>query len=620
MLPHSYCRPAMLLRTALILSLLLLLTAASALAAGSQRLDGVWQFHFAASDPAQPPAADSTGWHAVDVPGLLSQQHGQPISGWYRLRFDWNPNQDPKALALAIDQLRHADETWLNGQIIGGEGDFEPPWTFRATNPQASMRVYPIPAGLLQAQDNVLLIRTSTGFGPAWGALFPGGAGIVGGDLRIGPREQLAEAQRQAWLRSGVADAVFITLGVVDLLLILLLLRRSQALFPEFKWLVLTSLLMLLGSAGHDIFYLTGTEIHANFLMALAMLGVPPGIALYFYAQYRNIPARLLAGLGVIWAVASLLLLWPGIGNSTKTLAWYMYSSIAALSLLYALCCAILGVIQRRIAAWPQLLAVAVYVLSIRTQWLPDVFFGHRNVQIGSLFYRYALLYAYIARLQQMQVDYKALSRRVVKIADDIHAGMARELHDGIGQTLASAKLQTQLTGQSKKDGKLDGIRRELDHAIVALRRMLSGLHPVQLDQRGLAVAIHDEAQHLQSLHNGLTIDTAIDEQVVLDKGTEAQLFRIFQESVHNAIRHGKARHIDVSLKQASGRIIFCIRDDGNGFDSNAPDLPQAKRGMGLVSLRERAALMDAQIAIDSLPGEGAEVVITLPVVASPRK
>ncbi len=608
------------LRTATTLFLLLaLLPGASVLGAESQRLVGLWQFHLAGSDPTQPPTDDSEGWHAIGVPGLLSQQHGQPISGWYRLRFDWNSGQDREPLALAIDQLRHADETWLNNQIIGGEGRFEPPWAFRATNPQAAMRVYPISAGLLQAQNNMLHIRTTTGFGPGWGALFPGGAGIIGGDVRIGPQDRLAEAQRQAWLRSGVADAVFITLGVVDLLLILLLLRQSQQLFPEFKWLVITSLLMLLGSAGHDIFYLTGTEIHANFLMALAMLGVPPGIALYFHAQYRNIPAHLLAGLAVIWAVASLLLLWPGIGNSTKALAWYTYNSIAALSLLYALCCAILGVRQRRIAAWPQLLAVAVYVLSIRTQWLPDVFFGHRNVQIGSLFYRYALLYAYIARLQQMQVDYKALSHRVVKIADDIHAAMARELHDGIGQTLASAKLQTQLAEQSKANGKLDGIRRELDHAIVALRRMLSGLHPVQLDQHGLSVAIHDEAQHLQVLHHGLKIDTAIDEHIVLDKETEAQLFRIFQESIHNAIRHGKAQHIDVRLKQHSGRIIFCIRDDGNGFDSNPPDSPQAKRGLGLVSLRERAALMDAQIGIDSLPGEGAEVVITLPVVASPR-
>ncbi len=584
-------------------------------AAEAQRLSGSWQFHENNSGSKQPPPGDSPGWHDVAVPGMLNQQHGQSISGWYRLRFDRDSvagDRTPKA--LLIEQLRHADDTRLNGVRIGAEGRFESPWEFSATNPQAAQRVYPIPPGLLRARNNELLIRTVTGFGPAWGALFPGGAGIIDGDIRIDPLDDLSAKQRQTQLTGSILDSVFITLGIVDVLLILLLLRRSQQIFPEFKWLLITSLLMLLGASGHDVFYLTGLNIHANFLMAVAMLGVPPSIALYFHAQHRNIPRTLLRTLALIWGISSLTLLLPWPDNGLKTAAWYLFNGIALASFAYAVACAVSGVHQKRVAAWPQLLAIVVYILSIRTQWLPEVYFGHRNIQIGSLFYRYALLYAYILRLQQMQTDYRALSRRVVGMADAIHAKLSRELHDGIGQSLSAIKLRTQLALQSTPSRQLSTIRDELDQAIVDFRRILGGLHPLQLDQRGLHAALRDEASHLESLHPGLCITLEVDPAGTLDRETELHLFRIFQEAVHNAIRHGKARHITVSLKQEGSQAEFRIHDDGQGFGRIQQGTNRKSQGLGLVSLRERAAMMGGQFAIDTHPGEGTRITVHMPL------
>ncbi len=581
-------------------------------------LDGEWQF---AQDPVANPAPRAAGgqrWTPIDVPAILPQRHGKSISGRYRLRFDlprdvFSPNAQ---WSLVIDAIRHADEVWLNGRRIGGEGRFSPSWRFAATNPQGMMRVYDIPPGLLRHRDNLLLIRTKIGFGPAWGAMFPGGAGIISGGVSLVPKARAASLKRQRLLRDSVVDAVFITLGAIDLLVIVLLLGKARASVPEFKWLVVTSVLMLLGASGHDIFYTLGLDIHAELLLMIALLGVPPSIALYFQAQYGLIGARALR-IGIfLWLASSAAILLPVFGDGLKIIAWYCYSAIALASFVCALFCAIRGVREKRVAAKTQLLALVVYLLSIRTQWLPDVFFGHRNVQIGSLFYRYALLFAYFARVRQIQVDYRRLSQRVSRVADEVHSHLSRELHDGIGQKLASMKLQVQLAASSGDNARLRNIREELDSAIAALRGMLAGMHPYHLERHGLAAAIREEAAHINKMRDDLIIETRLDE-ITLETEQALQLFRIFQEAVGNAIHHGKASRILIELKAGRERLLLRCSDNGEGFNVDAK-LTEAKKGLGLISLRERAALLDGELNIESGKGQGARISVIAPLSGLP--
>ncbi len=600
----------------LTLLLLLLLSGTSAHSHANSdhfRLQGQWEFHYGErpDDRREPTLTD---WLPIPFPGVLGQQHGNPTTGWYRLRFDIPPTwlHNPAPLALLIEHLRLADETWLNGVRIGAEGSFDPPWHFRATNPQGMTRVYPIPAGLLRARNNVLTIKIAIGFGKAWGAMFPGGAGVIDGHIYIGNASALTQRQQKTLIDNTVLDTIFITLGIVDVLLIILLLGRSRTTFPEFKWLLLSSVLMLLGSAGHDLFYLSEWDIHANLMLMLALLGIPPSIALYFHEQYGHLTDHWLQSAGLLWLLASLLILLPGPADPVKTLAWYLYDLIAMASMLYALLCALRGVRDKRTAALPQLIALLVYIASIRTQWLPDAFLGHRNVQIGSLFYRYVLLYAYLARVRQIQIDYKALSRRVVSITDQVHASLSRELHDGIGQKLASIKLQAQLALGAPHGNHLSNIRHELDSAIETLHRMLAGLHPIQLDRRGLTTALAEETHTLRTLHPGVQINTRLD-NVSLDKITELQLFRIFQESLNNAIRHGQATHITIDLEHRHQHLRLTIRDNGTGFDPDALQQQSPKdHGLGLISLNERVALLNGQVDIDSCPGQGSCITVTL--------
>ena len=597
--------------TATIILLLTTLPSGQSMAGERFPLGGEWMLSDAAE--SESPPGDDAAWHAVDVPAIIPQRHRKPTSVWYRLRFDAPPAlvASTEPIALVIDDIRLADETWLNGARIGGEGKFSARWRFDATNPQDLMRVYALPADLLRAQDNRLYIRAKIGFGDGWGAMFPGGAGIVKGEVALAPLASAAADRQKTLIRATLADGVFITLGVIDLLIIVLLLGRSPSPIPEFKWLVLTSLLMLLGSAGHDIFYVLGLDIGGDLLLIIALLGVPPSIALYFQAQHGYLSRQALSTGVVLWLVSASIILLPGFSNNIKLAAWYLYSAIALASFICALLCAIRGVRQKRVAAKIQLLALVVYLFSIRTQWLPDVFFGHRNVQIGSLFYRYALLYAYLARIRRIQLDYRSLSQRVTRIADAVHGNLSREMHDGIGQKLASMKLQLQLAGRDGNGGHLNNIREELDSAITSLRRILAGLHPLHLDRYGLVSAIRQEARHIEKMRGKVKIDTRL-EPVTLDKEQELQLFRIFQEAVGNAIHHGRASQITVELSANDRLLSMRLTDNGTGFDVGAKTADRKPGGLGLVSLRERVALLDGELDIKSEAGEGTCVTVSV--------
>jgi signal transduction histidine kinase len=307
------------------------------------------------------------------------------------------------------------------------------------------------------------------------------------------------------------------------------------------------------------------------------------------------------------------LILFPHVPATIKVHAWYAWKLLAVGFFAYSFYCAFLGIHYQRTGATWQLLGLIVFTLSIRTQWLPDSFFGHRNVQIGSLFYRYALLLAYFQHIKQIQLDYKKLSQRLIKVTESIYASLGRELHDGIGQHLASMRLQTRLARQGNKNLHLAHIEAELEHATTTLRRTLKGLHPALINNQPLEIAVQKEADHLSKLHG--TEIRAETTPVALDKATEHQMFRIFQETVNNALQHAQASVIDVKLYRRDAQVILRVSDNGKGFDirKRSRQTPGTKsHRLGLISLQERVALLNGQMDMQSRPGKGTCIQITV--------
>ena len=575
-------------------------------------LNGIWKFQYGDNRAWSHVDFDDSDWQHVKVPSLIKQLDNKPIDGWYRLKFDADFQFD-KPPALLIDSIRHVDETWLNGVRIGGKGVFEKPWSFTQTNPIELPRVYSIPEGLLERNNNVLAIHTNIGFGMSQGAMFPGGAGILRGGLYLGNPDNLENYLQKKLISINSIDVIFFTLGLVEIFIILFLLRDSIHIFPEFPWLLFTSIIMLLGTAGHDFFYIHNIQwISINLILIISLLCMPLSVALYFLAQYQNIPKFWVKMIVLIWGVSSLLIIIPTISSHLKNTIWYIWMLTAIIFFFYALLCALIGVYEKRIGAYMQLFGVIIFLISIRTQWLPDAFLGHRNVQIGSMIYRYALLFAYFQKIKYMQIDYKNISKRVIKIADDIYSDIARELHDGIGQHLASLKLQVKLASLQGKNTHLNNINTELNKSLVDFRRLLSGLHPVLIDQHDIATALKLESLHKKKTC-GINIELRIS-KLKLDKHFEHHLFRIYQECMNNAIRHGKADNIKLKLYQKENKIILSISDNGKGFDSLKIAKENTSGGLGLVSLKERVSLLGGRITIRNNKPKGTNILIIFPI------
>jgi len=192
---------------------------------------------------------------------------------------------------------------------------------------------------------------------------------------------------------------------------------------------------------------------------------------------------------------------------------------------------------------------------------------------------------------------------------------LARELHDGPAQALAAALFGVDLAlaafarEPARARAELVNARESVREALDDVRAMMTGLRPRLLEERGLRVALHSLAGMPALWGPEVTIETrglATGERLPAD--VELALFRIAQEAVSNARRHGAAGHVRVLLEVGANTVTLSVVDDGRGFA-----LP-ATRGNGLAGIRERAALLAGELTIASALGAGTRIVVALPL------
>jgi signal transduction histidine kinase len=162
------------------------------------------------------------------------------------------------------------------------------------------------------------------------------------------------------------------------------------------------------------------------------------------------------------------------------------------------------------------------------------------------------------------------------------------------------------MDGQPRGEALLLEMREQTQAALQDIRRLVDGLRPPALDELGLACALREHAA--QYAHSGLTVLVEAPERLpALPAAVEVAAYRIALEAVTNAVRHAEARTCRVCLR-ADGDLSLEISDDGRGL--TAADLI----GMGLTSMRERAAELGGACAIDGRPGQGTRVRVRLPL------
>jgi NarL family two-component system sensor histidine kinase LiaS len=187
-------------------------------------------------------------------------------------------------------------------------------------------------------------------------------------------------------------------------------------------------------------------------------------------------------------------------------------------------------------------------------------------------------------------------------------ARITREVHDAISQHLFALRMIAAGMRRADPDNQqAQAIERISEEALRDMQTLLTGLHPASLTGAGLAPALQEicTAYHDRL---GITVDASLDD-VRVPAPVEHALLRITQEACTNAVRHGNARQLAVSMTRQDGHVELAIRDAGTGFD---PAVPHT--GSGLAHIRDRVAELGGTLDIDSAPGRGAELCVRVPV------
>jgi signal transduction histidine kinase len=186
-------------------------------------------------------------------------------------------------------------------------------------------------------------------------------------------------------------------------------------------------------------------------------------------------------------------------------------------------------------------------------------------------------------------------------------ARIAREVHDAISQHLFGLRMIA--AGMCRADpGNQQArvIERISEEALRDMQELLIELRPATLDGAGLSQALQEICAAYHRL--GVTVDADLDD-VTVAAPVEHALLRITQEACANAVRHGHARRLSVSMTRQDGHVELAVRDTGTGFD---PAVPHP--GSGLAHIRDRVAELGGTVDIDSTPGRGAALTVRMPV------
>lgn len=213
----------------------------------------------------------------------------------------------------------------------------------------------------------------------------------------------------------------------------------------------------------------------------------------------------------------------------------------------------------------------------------------------------------------------REIAGRAQAAAEEERRRLARELHDGIAQTLAALRIRVKLAGATSDPDHLQAalgdVSGGIGDAILELRRMARGLRPPALEMLGLGAAVES---YVRSVSEAAGIEASIQAENVagcLSRESELALYRIVQESLSNVVRHSGASRVSVQLRRVDRTVDVVIEDDGCGFDTR--QVMNGDRGLGLFGMQERAAFIGGRLKIDSTRGTGTRVHVIVPATTT---
>ena len=233
----------------------------------------------------------------------------------------------------------------------------------------------------------------------------------------------------------------------------------------------------------------------------------------------------------------------------------------------------------------------------------------------------------HFAEVECAKQELQQLSARLLEVEEEGRRRLSRELHDEIGQTLALLQIEISHAQASLVAGPAAALRerltraRELAERTVQTVRNISGLlRPALLDDLGLVPALQFQLEDF--MRRNAIICEFVEEGVAdqLPDSAKTCVYRVVQEALHNCEKHSGATKVRVLVRQLPELLLAEVEDNGCGFQLGEQGMPLRSTGLGLLGIRERAALAGGSLAITSTRGRGTRITLRIPLLPIPAR
>ncbi len=556
------------------------------------------------------PDFDDAAWQQIQVPGSWQAQGVETKDGmgWYRIRFEATDEIARSHPAVALGLIGNADEVFLNGVKIGGEGVIDNRFGMSPIE-----RLYRVPDDLLKVgRENLLAVRVLNVY-------FDGG--IVEGPVAVGDFSHLVVGKLGREKNTTAMEAAFITFYAFAFIFPLFLYsRKASDRETLYAWVCL---LFIWGDITLDsrLFYGTGLRTFAVERILVIMGTLLPAFFLMFlmhwYQERITLPIKVLIAVCLISALGFAGL--PGLEQFfiVAVVASVVYIAISVLAILYS----VKAYLRKMHESRPILIGMTGMVAGIIAPYIAS----NSSLRINGILLSYYaiawlvtfIMYARAARFARIQKSLRTASEKVLTAHEEERKRLARDIHDGLGQSMMAIKLNLQMmnarteTGEQITQGWLPKLISEMSNSIEELRHVAAGLRPSFLEDVEISDAFNWYGKQFQD-KSGIEVRVDAPVAIQADPRVKEHLFRIYQEALSNIGKHADARIVDVSLRRVGHQLCLQIKDDGKGFD--VAEAAANDQGMGLSTVRERAELLGGVFELKSSRGDGTRIRVEVPL------
>jgi two-component system sensor histidine kinase DegS len=215
----------------------------------------------------------------------------------------------------------------------------------------------------------------------------------------------------------------------------------------------------------------------------------------------------------------------------------------------------------------------------------------------------------------KLKQDY---SLRIIEAQEEERKRLSREIHDGPAQMMANVLLRSDLIERTYREKgpelafqEIKSLKEMVRDALTEVRRIIYDLRPMALDDLGLVPTLKKYIETTEDYNKGTKLYFQSNgNEVRLPSNYETAIFRLVQEAITNAVRHGKASKIEVKVEWLKNHVTLIVKDNGSGFDQSIVK----NQSFGLLGMKERIELVDGEFFINSSPGNGTVLMFQIPL------